>query len=110
MEYLLLICVRAPFVPEDPEELHRKTLSWVDEMDAKGVRIHGSRIAPSAQAKTVRTRGGKVSVSDGPFVQAEEKIGGFDVIKCANLEDAVDIAARHPMAAYGSIEIRALVD
>ena len=108
MEYLLLVCVRPPFAPEDPEDLHRKTIAWVDQLDATGVRVFGSRIGPSAEAKTVRVRDNEISVSDGPFAQTDERIGGFDIIKCAGLDEAIAVAAKHPMAAYGSIEVRAL--
>jgi hypothetical protein len=108
MEYLLLVCVETPFNPADPEELHRQTLAWVDEMDRTGVRLLGSRLRSATEARTVRIRENEVVVSDGPFAESKEKLGGFDVIKCADFDAAVEVASRHPMAKHGVIEIREL--
>ena len=58
--------------------------------------------APSASATA------RLLVSDGPFAETKEQIGGFDIIECANLDEAIQIAARHPAAASGAIEVRPL--
>jgi hypothetical protein len=57
-------------------------------------------------ATTVRRRRGKVLVTDGPFAETKEWIAGFDILDCANLDEAIDIAATHPMTRFGRIEIR----
>ncbi len=67
--------------------------AWDAELDARGI---------------VRVRGGELLVSDGPFAETKEQMGGFDIIECASLDEAVEIAARHPAAASGTIEIRPL--
>ena len=54
----------------------------------------------------VRVRGGKPFVTDGPFAETKELIAGFDVLECSSLEEAVDIASRHPVAAFGAIDVR----
>lgn len=79
---------------------------WGAEVDRRAVWREGDRLVPPARAKTVRRRGGKVSVTDGPFAETHEWIAGFDVIECDSFEDAIDIAAQHPQATHGAIEVR----
>jgi hypothetical protein len=79
---------------------------WVGEMDRRKVRILGNRLTGVDAATTVRRRSGKVLVTDGPFAETKEWIAGFDILDCANLDEAIDIAATHPMARFGRIEIR----
>jgi len=79
---------------------------WVEEMDRRRVRILGNRLKGVDHAITVRLRKGKVLVTDGPFAETREWIGGFDLLECANLDEAVEIAAKHPMARFGRIEVR----
>jgi hypothetical protein len=102
MKYLLLINgdpeVEMPADPESPE-------AWVKEMDASGVRLLGERIRPAAEVTTVRVRGGRTLLTDGPYAETKEQLGGFDVIECANLDEAIEVARRHPMATYGSVEV-----
>ncbi|WP_426662978.1 YciI family protein [Rhodanobacter aciditrophus] len=90
-----------PYVPEQDN-----IAEWVAGTTASGTRITGDRLRPPAYATTVRVRGGKVLASDGPFAEAKEWIAGFDLLDCASLDEAVAIAARHPMARFGSIELR----
>jgi hypothetical protein len=104
MRYLLLICTDPTAEPYDPEEDNIQ--SWVVEMDGKGIRLSGERLARADRAVTVRKRNGKILRTDGPFVETKEWIGGFDVIECANLEEAIEVAAKHPMARFGKIEVR----
>jgi len=80
--------------------------SWVSEMDGRGIRISGNRLTGMDQAITVRKRNGKVLKMDGPFAETKEWIAGFDVIDCASLDEAIEVAAKHPMARFGKIEIR----
>ena len=79
---------------------------WVADASGSGARITGDRLRPPAHAKTVRVRAGKTLVSDGPFTESKEWIAGFDLLDCASFDEAVAIAARHPMARFGSIELR----
>ena len=59
-------------------------------------------------ARSVRVRNGKPMVTDGPFIETKEAVGGFDLIECGSLEEAVEIAAGHPVAQTGTIEVRPL--
>src|SRR5215472_11158765 len=106
MRYLMFVCVDPEGEKYVPQEDNID--AWVDEMDRRKVRILGSRLKGVKDAKTVRRRSGKVLVTNGPFAETREWIGGFDLLECANLDEAIEIAAQHPMARFGRIEIRPL--
>ena len=72
------------------------------------VGITGDQLAPPRRARSVRVREGRAIVTDGPFIESKEAVGGFDIIECGSLEEAVEIAARHPVARTGTIEVRPL--
>ena len=104
MRYLMLVCgdpEAEKYVPEEDN-----IGKWVDEMDRRKVRILGNRLKGVKDAITVRRRKGEVLVTEGPFAETREWIGGFDLLECADLNEAVEIAAKHPMARFGRIEIR----
>ena len=65
-------------------------------------------LEPVETATTIRVRNGKVSATDGPFAETKEAVGGFDIIECGSMEEAVEIAAGHPIAQFGTIEVRPL--
>jgi hypothetical protein len=104
MRYMMFVCVDPAAETYVPEEDNID--EWVDEMDRRKVRILGNRLTGVDAATTVRRRRGKVLVTDGPFAETKEWIAGFDILDCANLDEAIDIAAKHPMARFGRIEIR----
>ncbi|KAB8160189.1 transcription initiation protein [Streptomyces sp. 3MP-14] len=103
MKYLLLICSEGPIEAEEGE---LDPTAWVEETEARGVRLFGDRVRPAEDATTVRVRGGETLLTDGPFAETKEQMGGFDVIECADLDEAIQVAARHPMARFGMIEVR----
>ena len=104
MRYLMFVCVDPDAEKYVPEEDNIQ--DWVDEMDRRKVRILGNRLQGVEQATTVRRRKGKVLVSDGPFAETKEWIAGFDLLECTDLDEAVEVAAKHPMARFGRIEVR----
>jgi hypothetical protein len=108
MRYLLLICVdeTVQLSPGEGAAMGSATESWVAEMDSRGVRLQGDRLRPVSDAQTVRVRGGDVLVSDGPFAETKEQIAGFDLLECSSLDEAVEVASRHPLAAIGTVEVR----
>ncbi len=80
---------------------------WEAEMGARGVvGPEGDRLRPPEDATTVRVRGGAVVVSDGPYLEAKEWVGGFDILDCRDLDEAIEIASKHPMARFGLVELR----
>jgi hypothetical protein len=115
VKYLLLVCwdteqMNAQADP-DPKELEAAAeggFPWVDELQAKGIWQIGDQLAPPRRARTVRVRDGKTLITDGPFAETKEAVGGFDLLECDTLEEAVEIAASHPVARMGTIEVRPL--
>jgi hypothetical protein len=103
--YMLLVCAD-PAV--DPREFARteSVSPWVAEMDGRGIRLFGSALEPPSTARTVRVREKHVIVTDGPFAETKEQIVGFDVLQCADLDQAIEAAAKHPMAHIGVLEVR----
>ena len=99
MKYLLLVCS-----DESVQTIPEPVEPWVEEMDGRGVRLEGDRLRPVSDATTV-SEGGRMIV-DGPFAETKEQIAGYDVIECADLEEAIEVAAKHPMAKIGAIEVR----
>ena len=106
MQFVFFVCVEPPFKVDDPEALHRDTSAWVEEMEGRGVLKGGDRLRPAADAATVRIRNNERIVRDGPFAETKEKIAGYDIIECADRNEAVEIASKHPMAKLGTIEVR----
>ena len=105
MKYLLTVCVDEAVEPSGEEALPH---AWVQEMDGRGVRQFGSRLRPVSDATTVQVRGGEVLLSDGPFAETKEQMAGFDLIECKDLDEAIEVASKHPAAKFGTIELRPL--
>jgi hypothetical protein len=105
IQYVMLVCTD-PSV--DPREFaHIEPVDpWVAEMDGRGVRLYGSELEPPGSARTVRVREKHAIVTDGPFAETKEQIAGFDVLECADLDEAIEVASRHPMARLGILEVR----
>ena len=104
MQYLLIICHDESFVPVEP--LVTEILAWIKEMEGRGIRKYGNPLRPPRDATTVRVREGKVVLTDGPFAGSKEKMAAYELIECADLAEAIDVAARHPMAKAGTVEVR----
>ena len=112
MKYMMLVCwdaehMNAQAEPEQVEE-DNESFPWLDDVQARGIWVTGDQLAPPRRARTIRVRDGKKLVTDGPFVETKEAVGGFDIIECASLDEAVDVAAAHPLAQMGTIEVRPL--
>jgi hypothetical protein len=105
MRYLMLVCVDESVEPTEEEAL---PTAWVEEMDGRGVRQFGSRLRPVSDATTVQVRGGEVLLTDGPFAETKEQVAGFDILECKDLDEAIEVASKHPAAGFGTIEVRPL--
>jgi hypothetical protein len=110
MRYMLLICGEESAVPSSEQltDMEKAGMAWAEEMDARGVRLQGSRLRPATDATTVRVRDEQTLLSDGPFAETREQVGGFDLIECRDLDEAIEVASKHPVAKYGSVEVRPL--
>ena len=82
-------------------------MAWAEEkkLDLKGLELDSRNTA-----KSVRVRNGSASVTDGPLAETKEVLGGYFIAECADLDEAIDIASRIPIAEHGSVEIRPLVE
>jgi hypothetical protein len=114
MRYLLMICVdEASMDAVSPEEAAASTAEYAtftEEIAARGVLQGGERLRPTSDATTVQVRDGKVLSADGPFAETKEQIGGYYVVDCKDLDEAIEIAAKIPGARFGSIEVRPIWD
>ena len=115
MRYLLLIYGdEKAFAGMSPEEVdsvygeYEKYSNWLTE---KGWMRAGDALADTDQATTVRQTDGKVLATDGPFAETKEQLGGYYIVECGNLDEAIEAAGRIPsLAAGGSVEVRPLID
>jgi hypothetical protein len=108
MKYMMLIC-RDPSIelsPQDRASMPGWVSAWVEEMDSRGIRLQGDLFQPASDGRTVRIRDGQMQLANGPFADTREQIGGYNIIDCADLDQAIDVAAQHPIARFGAVEIR----
>jgi hypothetical protein len=110
VRYMLLHCVDEgiELSPGQAAEVAASTSAWIEKTIRDGVAVHGAYLEPVCEARTVRLRASEVLVTDGPFAETREQIGGYDVIECADLDEAIAVASRHPVARIGTIEVRPL--
>ncbi|GAA2093042.1 YciI family protein [Microlunatus panaciterrae] len=105
MKYMLLLCAE-PEVAE--QHLEEGCGSWTEDMRRRRILESSTGLRPPSDATTVRARDHQVLLGDGPFAETKEQIGGVCVIDCADLDEAIAVASQHPVARYGTIEIRPL--
>ena len=114
MEYLLLVYTDEVLHGAMPEAEYadkmRHCLQHADELEAQGTLKSCRQLEAPATGKSVRIRGGKASVFDGPFAETKEVLAGFNLIEADSLEQAVEIAKDIPWAATGCIEVRPVRD
>jgi hypothetical protein len=103
--YMMLVCTDPAVDPQEFAHLEPAG-PWAAEMDGRGIRLFGSELEPPGVARTVRVREKRAIVTDGPFAETKEQIAGFDVLECADLDEAIEAAAKHPMARAGIVEVR----
>ena len=114
MKYMLLIYHDEPSwdsVPEaERQQIYGEYRKLRTELESKGQFVTGSQLQPISTATSVRVRDGKELVTDGPFAETHEQLGGYFLIEAKNLDEATAIAARIPSARTGTIEVRPLVE
>jgi len=108
MQYLMFVCIdeSVELSPEEGAQMGVAADAWVEEMTRRGIRLAGQRLRPVSDATTVQVRGGEVMIADGPFAETKEQIAGYDIIDCADLDEAIEVASKHPVAPFGKIEVR----
>ena len=112
MKYMLLMYVQesvAPnFTPAETQQVQQEWYSFMQEGKASGVLLDNNGLTSVTNATTVRIRDGKMLTTDGPFAETHEQLGGFSLLECKDLDEAISWAVKVPTARYGSIEIRPL--
>jgi len=112
MKYLLLMYAdESLFSKRSEEEFQAAAKNWAEwaqEISASGALVSNSGLAPVASATTVRVRNDKAMITDGPFAETIEQLGGYFLVDCQDLDEAIRWAGKIPAAKYGSIEIRPL--
>jgi len=110
MRYLLLICTDEEAIEaQSAEETTSMLAGYVafgEEMGRRGVLRSGERLRPTTDATTVRVRAGEVLVADGPFAETKEQVGGYYLVDCRDLDEAIEVASKIPAAGHGTIEVR----
>ena len=114
MKYVLMIyaneAAEAAMTPEQQQALFQAHLDYSRELREKGVGVGGEALLPTSAATTVRQREGTSLTTHGPFAETAEQLGGFYLIEAANLDEALEWAAKNPSAAHGSIEVRPVME
>jgi hypothetical protein len=120
MRYLLTICTdealarREGLAVDDSGALSSESNAkmtveyeaFMAEMSERGVLQGGERLRPSTDATTVRVRQDEILTTDGPFAETKEQVGGYFVVDCKDLDEAIEIASKIPAARHGSVEVR----
>ena len=89
------------------EQLLTEMMAFNEELVKAGVMLAGDGLHPSARGARVHfDAGGRRTVVDGPFAETKELIAGFDILECADLDEAIEVAGKHPVARIGAIEVR----
>ena len=88
------------------DELRTETLAYLEELRSRGYVLAAEALQTVRTATTVRLRGGKLALNDGPFAETKEQLGGFFLIQAQDLNEAIQVASRWPSARLGSIEVR----
>lgn len=96
--------------PEDMEAMFRDVDAFNQDIQQSGHWVFAGGLHPPSTATVVRVRDGETIVTDGPFAETKEQLGGFYLVKCDNLDEAIQIAAKIPGAAHGTIEVRPVME
>jgi hypothetical protein len=106
MKYVAFIGTEGPAPAEALAVMRRELPGWIEEMDGRGVRLLGRELDLPATAVTVRVRDGETLVTDGPFLETKEFVAGFDLLDCADLDEAIEVMSKSPVSWFHPIEIR----
>jgi hypothetical protein len=112
MQYLLLIHAAENGEPQggDREAMYRRYAAFSEEVRDAGKLLGANELQPIATATTVRVRNGETLTTDGPFAETKEQLGGYYLLDCADIDEAIAYAAKIPSAEHGSIEVRPVVE
>jgi hypothetical protein len=111
MKYMLLIyAAEGTLTDPEREKCYQESAQLCRELDARGQYVSASPLQPVATATSVRLRDGKPAITDGPFAEAREQLGGYFMVEAADLNEAIKIAQKIPAARWGTVEVRPVVE
>jgi len=111
MKYMLLVYFEERAIDEqDREDCYQKSIQLTHDLSAKGQFLAAAPLYPPSTATSVRVRDGKRMVTDGPFAETREHLGGYYLVDAPNLDEAIAIAARIPGAQFGTVEVRPVIE
>ena len=111
MKYMLLIYLDEQALSEaERQECYAESTQLAQEIRSSGQYLAANPLHPTSMATSVRVRNGKRLVTDGPFAETREQLGGYFLIEANNLDEAIGIAGRIPMARKGTVEVRPVID
>ncbi len=114
MQFLLLIynddAALNALPAGEADSMMRTCFEHADHLRAEGKLLESQQLEPASTARTIRIRGGRTTVTDGPFAEAKEVLGGFNLIEADSMEEAVAMAREFPWARTGSVEVRPVRD
>src|SRR5207244_11814855 len=111
MKYMLLVYMNEQDMSEaEREQCYMESTQLAQELHVKGQYVAAAPLHPISTATSVRVREGKRLVTDGPFAETREQLGGFYIIDAQNLDEAIAIAERIPMARRGTVEVRPVIE
>src|SRR3954454_19883862 len=113
MQYMLLIYTDEnswdQISESEQSQLYQDYTTFTEDLRERGWYRSSDQLQPIATATSVRVRSGERLVTDGPFAETKEQLGGFYLIECDSLDDAIEVAARVPSARHGTVEVRPVV-
>ncbi len=111
MKYMLLIYLDEKSLSEtEREKCYEESTQLAQELNLNGQYLATNPLQPTSTATSVRVRNGKQFVTDGPFAETREQLGGYFLIEAKSLDEAIGIAARIPMARQGTVEVRPVIE
>ena len=111
MKYMLLIYLDEQGLSENErQECYAESIELAHQIYAAGQYLAANPLQPTSMATSVRVRDGKRLVTDGPFAETREQLGGYFLVEANNLDEAIAVAARIPMARKGTVEVRPVID
>jgi hypothetical protein len=107
MQYMFLIYLDENSLSEtEREQCYAESAAYANELQASGKRVSAAPLHPTLTARSVRNRGGEPVVTDGPFAETKEHLGGFFLVDAQDLDEAVEIAGKIPAGRWGTVEVR----
>ena len=111
MQYMMLIYLDEQSLSEtERAQCYQESAQYANQLNEGGRYLHCAPLHPTSTATSVRVRDGRRMVTDGPFAETREQLGGFFLIDAANLDEAIDIASHIPAGRWGTVEIRPVVE